>query len=96
MNDPYNPFEKWTIPGRLLAIGSVAFFAASLSFFMLWILPRLGPGRYPLFVFVIPILLLSALFFGLGVLVFRAVGLRLFKKEAQDITEQKETESTDG
>jgi len=79
---PGHPFPNVTIAGRLLILLTIVFSAGLFVEMVLWINEHGPSGSYPLVFFLVAIAPFAALFFGLGILVFRLLGLK-FKKEPE-------------
>lgn len=73
--------RKWlTVPGRLLLIGSiVGTMALGVGWFE-FTMEGMPPGRYPVLLWVVPVLLAGGAFFGLAALVLERLGIRIYRK----------------
>jgi TRAP-type C4-dicarboxylate transport system permease small subunit len=76
---PKHPMEKFTIAGRLLIIATI--FAAGGLFYwnMMFINDHFPSGHYPMLYILMPVLIGSAIFYGIFYFILRRFGVRICK-----------------
>ena len=74
------PADWLTIPGRLLLILTLIGFAGGYGLYMLWGLENLPRGSYPILFFIVPVLLVAALFFVVTAFVLERLGIHIYRR----------------
>ncbi len=69
------------MPGRLLLIGTIVACGAVLYWYVAVTLPDLPGGRYPLIMWVVPVLLAAFFFFLLAAFVLERLGVRIYRRD---------------
>jgi hypothetical protein len=86
------PFiEKFTLAGRLLFVSTMFLAAGGIVLYIVCIWDSLGPGNYPLIIFVVPVALGALLYFGLGLAVCKLLSIRVWK-EPEELTDHENGE----
>ncbi len=77
-----NPLRDVTIPGRLLVVGTVFLIGAGITFVLLAFAQSndLPPGRYPVMILILPVILGGGAFFLVGRWVMRRVGIAFWRQ----------------
>ena len=75
------PIEWLTVPGRLLLIGTVVGCAAVLYWYVAITLPNLPSARYPLVIWVVPVLLCAFFFFLIAAFVLERLGVQIYRRD---------------
>ena len=85
-DDPSNesPVARWlTIPGRLLLILTLLAFAGGFTLYVIAVAGDLPPGRYPVAVFILPVLVGAAGFFAAAAFVLERLGVRIYRRKGE-------------
>jgi len=81
---PKHPMERFTIAGRLLIVATI-FVAGGLIYWnVMYINDNFPAGHYPIAFIGIPVLIGSAIFFGLFYSILRLLGIRVQKNSDDD------------
>jgi hypothetical protein len=81
---PKLPMEKFTIAGRLLIIATIVFAGGFFYWNVIFINDNFPAGHYPIVFIAIPVLIGSAIFYGVGCLTFKLFGIRVEKDSHND------------
>jgi hypothetical protein len=73
--------NRFTLPGRTLVLLSIVIGVGGTFAYIYWIIDDFPAGRYPVFMFAFPVVLGTAAFFGLGVLILRSFGVSILRDE---------------
>jgi hypothetical protein len=76
---PRHPMEKFTIAGRLLIVATIFFAGGFLYWNVMYIHDNFPTGSYPIVFLLIPVLIGSAVFFGIFYGLLRLFGIRVHK-----------------
>jgi len=80
---PKNPMEKLTIPGRLLVIATICFAGGFFYWNVMFINDHFPAGHYSIAFIAIPVVIGSAIFFGIFYRILKFFGIR-FQKNSSD------------
>jgi hypothetical protein len=77
-----NPLRNVTIPGRLLVVGTGFFIGAGITFVLLGFAQSndLPPGRYPVVILILPVVLGGGPIFLIGRWIMRRVGIPFWRE----------------
>ena len=75
------PVEWLTVPGRLLLICTIVGCAGVLYWYFAITLPNLPGGRYPLVVWVVPVLLGAFFFFLIAAFLLERLGVQIYRRD---------------
>ena len=73
-----------TFVGRVLILVTLTFVVGGPFAYFYWMVDDLPPGRYPLVLFALPILLVGALFFWVACVVLKSLGIAVFRDHSGD------------
>jgi hypothetical protein len=75
------PLARWlTVPGRLLALFTILAGAAVFVWYFLSTIPDLPAGRYPVFMWLVPVALGGFVFFLLAAWTLEKLGVRIYRR----------------
>ena len=80
MKRPESPLEKMTLTGRMLLLGHVLLFVGGSILYICDLIPRMPAGRYPVFLFVLPVGFGCAFSFLLLTWILQRAGVRIYKR----------------
>ncbi|HTB83334.1 MAG TPA: hypothetical protein VK742_06745 [Candidatus Sulfotelmatobacter sp.] len=81
---PKHPMEKFTIAGRLLIVATICFAGGFLYWNIIYINDNFPASQYPIAFIAIPVLIGSAIFFGVFYWILRLFGIRVQKDSDDD------------
>jgi hypothetical protein len=81
---PKHPMERFTIAGRLLIVATICFAGWFSYWNVIYIHDNFPTGQYPIAFIAIPVLIGSAIFFGVFYWILRALGIRVHKDSGDD------------
>jgi len=78
---PYpGPIQWLTVPGRLLLIGTIIACGGLLYGYFAHTLPLLPRGSYPVYMWVVPVLLVGLFFFLVTAFLLERIGVRIYRR----------------
>jgi hypothetical protein len=80
-----HPMEKFTIPGRLLIIATIIVAGGLFYWNVMFINANFPAGHYPIPFILIPVLIGSAIFYGIFYFILRCFGVRI-SRDSDDET----------
>lgn len=78
------PLRNYTLQGRTLIVSAIVVGVAVMMAYLAWVWDSLPQGTYPIWLFAMPGLLVGAVYFALGVVAFRLLGIRILKDRDRD------------
>lgn len=81
---PKHPMEQFTIAGRLLIVATICFAIGFLYLNIMYIKDNFPAGSYPIAFIAIPVLIGSAIFYGVLYGILRLFGVRLKQDSEND------------
>ena len=78
MEPPRSPLEKFTLPGRLLILAHLLLGIGVSALYIADLIPRMPAGRFPIFLFVVPVGVVCIISFFLLARVLERLGVRIY------------------
>lgn len=77
-----NPFEAFSVPTRLVIVGSIVASVCGTAIFICWIYEDLPPGSYPIWFFALPVLMAVGLFCVACLWALRLCGIPIYRRDS--------------
>jgi hypothetical protein len=78
MQDPRSPLTKYTLAGRMLLLGHLLLAIGGTALYICDFIPMMPAGRYPIFLFAVPVGLLCVVSFFLLARLLERIGVRIY------------------
>jgi hypothetical protein len=75
--DRKNPLGFFTLAARVVIVLGILLGGGGTWAYIAWAYADLPPGRYPVFLFAAPVILVAGVLVGLGLLTLKALGIRM-------------------
>jgi hypothetical protein len=69
------PLDAYTLPARIVIVAGILSAFGGTWAYVTWVYDDLPAGRYPLFVFAVPVMIAAAVFVGIGLGMLRFFGV---------------------
>lgn len=80
--DPEPAIARWlTVPGRLLLVATILGSAGLFALYFLGTFPGFPAGRYPLFMWVVPVAMIGLVFFRCAAFLLEKLGVRIYRRD---------------
>ena len=75
------PIEWFTVPGRLLLVGTIVGVGGLFAWYVLTLVDELPPGRYPVIFFLGPVAVGGVVFFVAAAFALERMGVRIYRRD---------------